>query len=477
MTDAKKPLTPSSPKRPSGRAQRPLPAPSEVADVLPSPASEATPKPSTARTKLPNARAKKPSVVQQREAELRAASRPVSWIKQREAELAEAARLEEEEQERLRVEQEARALQETAEPVALDEVVDDAQYAEVFIEPVRPAVTEAHPSEARLDELLDEAARAARDPNSRKHVAAAFAKIAQHLGSTEVMDHVEDASLLQTARELLSPEYYVRQWGRVALRDRSEDVDDFGLDKAYEQRMRPLLEALHRRWFRVTTRDIENVPSEGRALLVGNHAGALPWDGLMLKTTLQLEHPAHRRLRWLSEDFVAHTPFLGALTTRLGAVRACPENGERLLNDDKLVAVFPEGEKGVGKPWSQRYEIQRFGRGGFIKLALRTRTPIVPVAVVGSEETHPMLFRSDRWARWLGVPFMPVTPTFPWLGPLGLVPLPSRWVIRFGKPIDLSSEPASAAQDSVRVQHLAEEVRSAVQALVKQALRERTNAF
>jgi len=364
-----------------------------------------------------------------------------------------------------------------AEEAARETDEDKARFAEVEIEDAHAPITAAAPSETLLDELLDQAARAARDPNSRRDVAAAFAKIAQHLGSTEVMDHVEDASLLRTAKELLSPEYYVRQWGRVALRDRSEDVDDFGLDSAYEKRVRPLLEAMHRRWFRITTHEIANVPSEGRALLVGNHAGALPWDGLMLKTTLQMEHPAHRTLRWLSEDFVAHSPFLGALTTRLGAVRACPDNGERLLNDNKLVAVFPEGEKGVGKPWSQRYEIQRFGRGGFIKLALRTRSPIIPVAVVGSEETHPMLFRTDRWARWLGVPFLPVTPTFPWLGPLGLVPLPSRWVIRFGKPIDLSSEPLSAAQDSVRVQHLAEEVRSAVQALVKQALRERTNAF
>jgi 1-acyl-sn-glycerol-3-phosphate acyltransferase len=275
----------------------------------------------------------------------------------------------------------------------------------------------------------------------------------------------------------LSPEYYVKQWGRVAMRNRSEEVDDFGLDRSYEQRARPVLEALYRRWFRAQARGLTNVPSEGRALLVGNHAGALPWDGLMLQTAIRLEHPAQREVRWLAEDFVAHSPFLGAITNRLGAVRACPENAERLLADEKLVAVFPEGEKGLGKPWASRYEIQRFGRGGFVKLALRTRTPIVPVAIVGSEETHPTLFRTDRLGRLFGVPFLPITPTFPFLGPLGLVPLPSRWVVRFGKAIDLRDEPERTQHDPVRVQHLTEEVRSAVQALVKRALEDRPSAF
>ncbi|MBN8615678.1 MAG: acyltransferase family protein, partial [Deltaproteobacteria bacterium] len=331
--------------------------------------------------------------------------------------------------------------------------------------------------EARIDRLLDEASRAADDPAARMRMAEAFSEIAHQLGGEGAVPETEDPGMLSSARELLSPEYYVKQWGRVAMRNRSEEVDDFGLDRAYEQRMRPRLELLYRRWFRAQAHGVANVPNEGRALLVGNHAGALPWDGLMLQTAIRLEHPAHREVRWLAEDFVAHTPFLGAITNRLGAVRACPENAERLLGEDKLVAVFPEGEKGLGKPWARRYEIQRFGRGGFVKLALRMKAPIVPVAIVGSEETHPTLLRSDRLARFLGVPFLPITPTFPLLGPLGLVPLPSRWVIRFGKPIDLSGEPEGTQNDPVRVQHLAEEVRSAVQSLVKRALEDRPQAF
>jgi 1-acyl-sn-glycerol-3-phosphate acyltransferase len=331
--------------------------------------------------------------------------------------------------------------------------------------------------EARIDTLLDEATRAADDPASRMRMAEAFSEIAQQLGGIDALPADEEPGLFASAKELLSPAYYVRQWGRVAMRNRSEDVDDFGLDPTYQERARPWLDALHRRWFRTKVHGLEHVPAAGRGLLVANHAGALPWDGLMLQTAIRLEHPTHREVRWLTEDVIAHSPFLGAITNRLGAVRACPENAERLLVRGKLVAVFPEGEKGLGKPWAKRYEIQRFGRGGFVKLALRTRTPIVPVGIVGSEETHPLLFRTDRWARLLGVPFLPVTPTFPWLGPLGLVPLPSRWVIRFGAPIDLSDEPAGSEHDPVRVQHLGEEVRSAVQALVKRGLEERPRAF
>lgn len=326
------------------------------------------------------------------------------------------------------------------------------------------------PEDVRLERLLEAAVRSS---DARR----AFSEIAQRLGSNESFTPPDDTNLFSAAKELLSLEYYVKQWGRLAMRNRGEEVDDFGLDHAYAERTRPALDALYRHWFRVRVIDVEHVPSAGRALLVANHAGALPWDGLMLQSAVRLEHPAHRELRWLAEDFIAHAPFLGARTNRLGAVRACPDNAERLLAGDQLVAVFPEGEKGLGKPWSKRYEIQRFGRGGFVRLALRLGAPIVPVAIVGSEETHPTLVRSNRLGRLLGLPFLPITPTFPWLGPLGLIPLPSRWVIRFGAPIDLGGEPEASQHDPVRVQQLAEEVRGTVQALVRRALDDRPSTF
>jgi 1-acyl-sn-glycerol-3-phosphate acyltransferase len=251
------------------------------------------------------------------------------------------------------------------------------------------------------------------------------------------------------------------------------DVDDFGLDRAYEERTQPFVDALFDRWFRVLVRGVENVPSSGRALVVANHAGVLPWDGLMLKTAIARENTATkpaRELRWLVEDSLFHAPFVGAVANRLGAIRACPENAERLLAEDKLLAVFPEGEKGIAKPFASRYELQRFGRGGYVKLALRTRALIVPTAIVGAEEAHPMLFSTTRIAKLFGLSYLPVTATFPWLGPLGLLPLPSRWVILFGEPIDLSREPADAENDEVLVSRVNDEVRAAVQDLLRKAL-------
>ncbi len=342
----------------------------------------------------------------------------------------------------------------------------------------RPPVAEETPLyavEETIDRLLADSRSLGEDPAARRRVAHAFAEIAGKLGGD--IPKSATPGLLGHARDLLRGDYYERQWGPRSMRDRGGDVDPFGLDRSYEARMRPLFEGLYRRWFRVVTRDVSNVPADGRAMIVANRAGALPWDGLMLKTAMALEHPAHRELRWLVEDYVFHAPFLGAFTNRLGAVRACPENAERLLASESLLAVFPEGDKGVAKPFAQRYELQRFGRGGYVRLALRTRTPIIPTAIVGAEETHPMLFPTSRLAKLVGVPFLPVTATFPWLGPLGLVPLPSRWVIWVGEPIDLSREPPGAEDDPLAVQRISDEVRNAVSTLLRRALALRPAPF
>jgi 1-acyl-sn-glycerol-3-phosphate acyltransferase len=233
------------------------------------------------------------------------------------------------------------------------------------------------------------------------------------------------------------------------------------------------VDLLYDRWFRVLVWGAHHVPEAGPALVVANHAGVLLWDGLMLKTAVAREladRAKGRQLRWLVEDTLFHAPFIGAIANRLGAIRACPENGERLLGEGKLVAVFPEGEKGIAKPFARRYELQRFGRGGYVKLALRMKAPIVPTAIVGAEEAHPMLFSTTRVAKLFGLSYLPVTATFPWLGPLGLMPLPSRWVILFGEPIDLSHEPAGAENDEVLVSRLNDEVRGAVADLLRKAL-------
>jgi 1-acyl-sn-glycerol-3-phosphate acyltransferase len=263
-------------------------------------------------------------------------------------------------------------------------------------------------------------------------------------------------------------------WDRYrhfAMRDRSDFVDEFGRDPMYSARMAPVLDFFYKRWFRVETEGMEHVPAQGRALLVANHSGVLPYDGAILMHAVRVDHPAGRDVRPLVEDFVFHFPWLGTLINRIGGVRACPENATRLLESDQLVAVFPEGVKGIGKLYKDRYQLQRFGRGGFIKLALRTRSPIIPVAIVGAEEIHPMLGRFTWLAKSMGVPYVPITPTFPWLGPLGAVPLPSKWNVRIAAPIDIAADHGpDAADDRILVNRLSEQVRAQIQDMVSDML-------
>jgi 1-acyl-sn-glycerol-3-phosphate acyltransferase len=217
-------------------------------------------------------------------------------------------------------------------------------------------------------------------------------------------------------------------------------------------------------WWRVKSTGVENVPSQGRAMLVANHAGSLfPFDASMMAAAIRNEHPAPRWPRFMVLDWAFALPFVSTFMRRVGGVPANPDNAVRLLEQDELVMAFPEGAKGTGKPFSERYRLQRFGRGGFVEIALRTRSPIVPVAVVGSEEIYPKLGESESLARLVGAPFVPITPTFPLFGPLGLVPLPSRWRIEFCEPVDLSDHPPDAADDRQLVFDLSEQVRELIQ--------------
>lgn len=264
----------------------------------------------------------------------------------------------------------------------------------------------------------------------------------------------------------------------IAMRGRSEVVDEFGYDSVFAERATPMLEFLYRSYFRVETLWIDRVPAHGRALLVANHSGGLPYDGAMLMCAMRLDHPARRAARPLVEDFVFHFPYLGVLMNRIGGVRACQENAERLLRRDELVAVFPEGIKGIGKLYRERYRLQRFGRGGFVKLALRTGAPIIPTAITGAEEIHPMIGRITWLARNIGVPYVPLTPTFPWLGPLGLVPIPTKWRIAFGEPLDLAKQHGrAAADDRILVGRISEQVRQTVQSMVDDLLASRRSVL
>lgn len=255
-------------------------------------------------------------------------------------------------------------------------------------------------------------------------------------------------------------------------------VDDFGFDADFTTAVwLPLLRPLYRRWFRVEVQGIEHVPERGRALVVANHSGTLPLDGLMTQVAVHDEHPAHRSLRMLGADLIFATPGVAGLARRTGATLAAPQDAERLLHADELVGVWPEGYKGIGKPWSERYRLQRFGRGGFVKTALRTRSPIVPCAIVGAEEIYPKLGDLPGLARVLGVPYVPVTPFFPLLGPAGLVPLPTKWIIRFAAPVRTDLMDPADAEDQAVVFELADQVRQTIQHDLQAMLQRRESVF
>ncbi|MFL5780791.1 MAG: lysophospholipid acyltransferase family protein [Thermoleophilaceae bacterium] len=255
------------------------------------------------------------------------------------------------------------------------------------------------------------------------------------------------------------------------------EEDDWGYDEGFADIALPFLEFMYDRWWRVHADGVANVPAHGRALLVANHAGIMPWDATMMGVALMRDHPLPRPPRFLVLDWAFGLPYISVAMRKLGGVPASPFNAVRLLEDDELVAVFPEGVKGAGKSFRDRYRVQRFGRGGFVEIALRTGAPIVPVAVVGSEEIHPKVGESALLARLTGAPYFPITPTFPLLGPLGVVPLPSRWRLEFGEPVDLSELGPEAANDRGLVLELSDHVHDLIQRMVYDNLVKRRNAF
>ncbi|BFU42161.1 lysophospholipid acyltransferase family protein [Krasilnikovia sp. MM14-A1004] len=255
------------------------------------------------------------------------------------------------------------------------------------------------------------------------------------------------------------------------------EVDDFGFDPELTDTVfYPMLRLLYRDWFRTEVFGVENVPDDGGGLVVGNHSGTIALDALMLSVALRDHTPAGRHLRLLGADLVFSVPVMSELARKAGATVACNPDAERLMRTGEMVGVFPEGFKGIGKRFSERYKLQRFGRGGFVSAALRTGTPIIPVAIVGAEEIYPILADFKPLARLLGIPYFPVTPTFPWLGPLGLVPLPSKWLIQFCPPIP-TAHLRDSADDPMVVYNLADQVRETIQATLYALLEKRPDPF
>jgi 1-acyl-sn-glycerol-3-phosphate acyltransferase len=256
------------------------------------------------------------------------------------------------------------------------------------------------------------------------------------------------------------------------------EVDESGFDPDFHASVvMPAMRALYRNWFRVQMHGVEHVPGTGAALVIANHSGVLPFDAIMLQTGLLDEHPQHRNLRLLGADLVYEVPGLSSLAVKSGHTRARPAEAERLLSDGELVGVFPEGFKGIGKPFRERYHLQRFGRGGFAATAITAGVPIVPCAIVGAEEIYPMIGNAAPLARMLHIPYFPVTPLFPWLGPIGAIPLPSNWVIEFCPPVPTDGYATGGSADPAAVAKLSHEVRDTIQRKLDQLVIDRGPAF
>lgn len=268
-----------------------------------------------------------------------------------------------------------------------------------------------------------------------------------------------------------------RRMNTFGMSERSGEVDEFGLDEVVLKRALPMLDLLYDRYWRVELSGIEHLPPRGPCLLVANRSGILPYDGMMFAHGLQRRLPELGRARFLIADWLITLPFVQPYLARLGGVRACRENADRLLRNGRSVIAFPEGVKGAAKVFRDRYRLKRFGRGGVVRTALENRVPLVPVGIVGAEEAHPILFKIHGPARSLGLPFLPVTPTFPLFGLFGALPLPSKWVIRIGEPLSLEHLEPDAVDDELLISRLTEELRSRIQSLLDVGLSDRESVW
>jgi 1-acyl-sn-glycerol-3-phosphate acyltransferase len=366
-----------------------------------------------------------------------------------------------------------------------------------------PAVSEARviplSKEARAESASGEARRAARrrtgpgsDPSSsaiggRTGAARTSSVAAGRAGARGTARNPGAATRARRVRDLppamAEPADWERQLaGALAfLRRRitgEYEVDDFGFDPDLTDHiLAPVWRPLYQRWFRVETRGLDNIPDTGHALVVANHSGTIPLDSVMAALAIRDHHPAHRHLRMLGADFAFSAPFLAPMARKAGHTLACNADAERLLSNGELVGVWPEGYKGIGKPFSERYKLQRFGRGGFVSAALRTGAPIIPCSIVGAEEIYPIVGNLRTLARIVGLPYIPITPFFPLLGPLGLVPLPSKWIIEFGDPVETASLGPAAAEDPMLVFNLTDQIRETIQQTLYQLLMQRRSVF
>jgi 1-acyl-sn-glycerol-3-phosphate acyltransferase len=327
---------------------------------------------------------------------------------------------------------------------------------------------------AVTEEDAAEAAAAAAEEAARKTRTAGPGAMPAGIPLDEIL-----VAVVQAAQRVLGSDWEGRLAEVIAaLRKRLSgdfEVDEFGFDPQITEILSGAIEPLAEKWFRLEVRGIENIPAEGGALLVANHSGTVPIDGLI--TGYAVKKYSGRNLRPLGADLVFSLPFVGQMARKVGATLACTADAERLLTNGELAGVWPEGFKGIGKPFAERYKLQRFGRGGFVSSAMRAQVPIVPISIVGAEEIYPLVGNVPSLARLLGIPYLPITPFFPLLGPLGLIPLPSKWIIEFGEPIRTDAYEPEAADDPMLLFNVTDQVRETIQQTLYALLVDRGNAF
>ncbi len=347
----------------------------------------------------------------------------------------------------------------------------------------RPTSKAAAPKETaspkpRLRAVTDEdaaaAAAAAAEEAAKRTRTAGAAPLSAGIPIDEIV-----VAVIQAAQRVLGSDWEARVATLLAtIRKRMSgdyEVDEFGFDPQITEVLTAAIEPLAEKWFRLEVRGVENIPAEGGALLVANHSGTVPIDGLI--TGYAVKKYAGRDLRPLGADLVFSLPFVGQIARKVGATLACTEDAERLLTTGELAGVWPEGFKGIGKPFAERYKLQRFGRGGFVSSAMRAQVPIVPVSIVGAEEIYPLVGNVPSLARLLGLPYLPITPFFPLLGPLGMIPLPSKWIIEFGEPIRTDAYDPESADDPMLLFNVTDQVRETIQQTLYGLLVDRGNAF
>ncbi len=265
----------------------------------------------------------------------------------------------------------------------------------------------------------------------------------------------------------------------IPTREAGREVDDWGRSERVFDMVQPLLDFYYRYWFRVEQEGVENVPAKGGALLVSNHSGALPPDAPMIMQAIHHEHHSPRPVYMLAEHWFKGYPGVSMFTNKLGVVPAHPANAQRLLADEsRLALVFPEGQKATRKLYWQRYHLRRFGRGGFVRTAIRAGVPIVPIAVVGAEDAMPIFAHLPLMQKLTGLIYFPVNHAFPHFGlaAAGMY-MPAKFKIRFLEPVDLSRYGAEDAEDLSLVQALAEEIRARIQREVDSLVESRTSVW